>query len=266
MIGEVYRRAFAASVVELISLDRSVRSTDDPEAVHDARVALRRLRSYLRTFRPILEREWADSLRERMRWLDDHLGRARDSDVLVAAVERRAAAPGGNGSVPSRGLLDRLHGERARHHAEVHAALREPRYLALMEEIVAAAREPRLRETANDAARTSARKLVRSVWRRARRCVRAYQLRPEERTLHQVRVKAKHVRYAAECFAPIVGKCAKNLARRAERLQTMLGEHRDDATAIAIIQTANVTRPSLPQAPDWQPVWKKMQRAYARLT
>ena len=258
MIGEVYRRAFAASVVDLVSSDRSVRTSNDPEALHDARVALRRLRSYLRTFRPILDSHWADSLRDRMRWLDDRLGKARDLDVLVAALERRAAEPSANGA-PSQELLQRLRAERDEGHATVHAALREPRYLALIEEIVGAAKAPRFNDDASRPARKTARKLVREVWRRARRCVREYDRQPSERGLHEVRIKAKHVRYAAECFATIAGKRAKKLARRAECLQTLLGDHRDATAAAA--QTSN----EAPPAPEWRPVWKKMERAYSRL-
>lgn len=258
MIGEVYRRAFAASVVDLVSSDRGVRTTNDPEAVHEARVALRRLRSYLWTFRPILDVHWANSLRERMRWLDDRLGKTRDLDVLVAALERRVAEPSTNGA-PSQELLERLRAERDEGHASVHASLREPRYLALMEEIVGAARSPRFTDDAARPARKTARKLVRKVWRRARRRVRAYEQDPGERTLHAIRIKAKHVRYAAECFAPLAGKCAKRLARRAGRLQTLLGDHRDAVAAAAQTESAP------PPAPDWQPVWKKMERAYCRL-
>ena len=258
MIGEVYRRAFAASVVDLVSCDRGVRSSNDPEAVHRARVALRRLRSYLRTFRPILDAEWADALRERMRWLDEHLGKARDLDVLVQGIETQAAEPSPNGA-PSHEHLDRLRTERAERHAEVRAAMSEPRYVTLLEDVVAAARAPRFSRRAEAPARKTARKLLRKVWRRVRRCVRAYERNPSERALHEVRIKAKHVRYAAECFAPIAGKRAEKLARRAECLQNMLGDHHDAAAVAAH------THGNGPPSPDWKPVWEKMERAYARL-
>ena len=256
MIGEVYRRAFAACVVELVSCDREVRSTDDAEPVHDARVALRRLRSYLRTFRPILDRQWADALRDRMRWLNEHLANARDLDVLVATLEARASPD----------LMERLRGQRAQHHADVRQALKEPRYLALIEDIVAAARDPRLNEVAAAPARKSARKLLRKVWRRAYRRVRAYNESPGEPALHQVRIKAKHLRYAAECFEPLHGKRAKKLARRAERLQAVLGDHRDAVAATNIVLAhASNSEVAPPPRPDWRSLWKKMERAYARL-
>ena len=46
------------------------------------------------------------------------------------------------------------------------------------------------------------------------------------------------MRYAAECFATIAGKRAKKLARRAGRLQTLLGDHRDAVAAAAQTESA----------------------------
>ena len=161
-----------------------------------------------------------------MRWLDDRLGRARDLDVLIETLEKRAAEASSNGA-PSVEQLEQLHVEREERHAEVRAALREPRYVSLLEDVVGAARTPQFTGDAERPARKTARKLIRKVWRRARRRVREHERSPTERTLHQVRTKAKHVRYAAECFGPLAGKRVKKLARRAECLQTLLGDHRD---------------------------------------
>src|SRR6476619_1233928 len=61
--GEVVQRALALSVIRLIRHDAVVRLDLDPEGVHQARVATRRLRSDLRTFRTLLDAEWTDSLR-----------------------------------------------------------------------------------------------------------------------------------------------------------------------------------------------------------
>ena len=50
--GRVIRNALAGSVARLIAHDPGVRLGDDPEDVHQARVAMRRLRSDLRTSTP----------------------------------------------------------------------------------------------------------------------------------------------------------------------------------------------------------------------
>jgi CHAD domain-containing protein len=51
--------------------------------------------------------------------------------------------------------------------------------------------------------------------------------------LHEARIRAKRVRYAAEALAPVFGKPARRFARRAETLQTVLGTHQDAVMAIA---------------------------------
>ena len=59
---------------------------DQPDAVHKARVATRRLRSALRTFRPLLDRTVTDPLRREVRWLTGALGAPRDAEVLLQAL------------------------------------------------------------------------------------------------------------------------------------------------------------------------------------
>src|SRR5690348_9101964 len=74
--------AVAAHVTDqlqrLIGLDEAVRS-DEPDAVHQMRVATRRLRSALATFRPFLARATTDPFRDELRWLGGELGPVRDA-------------------------------------------------------------------------------------------------------------------------------------------------------------------------------------------
>lgn len=52
-----------------------------------------------------------------------------------------------------------------------------------------------------------------------------------------MRIKAKRVRYAAEAVAPAYGRNARRLAKQAERLQTILGEHQDACEAQAVVRS-----------------------------
>ncbi|MBV8118217.1 MAG: CHAD domain-containing protein [Candidatus Eremiobacteraeota bacterium] len=269
MIGDLFRRTFATLVVELIRLDAKVRSGTDPEALHDARVAVRRLRSYLRTFRPVLDPVWAATLRERLAWLNERLAGARDLDVLVEKLEQRAErAPPDEPSMPT-GLIERLRAERDERHRNVQATLRDPRYLALLEEIVAAARQPQLNGHAHEAPRQGMRRLLSAVWKRARKPVREFGSDPTDDQLHAIRIKAKHVRYAAECFEALAGKRAKTLAHHTARLQNVLGDYRDAVMAAARLRElpgVPLELFPLPTRPRWRKVWQKMQTAYRRLS
>ncbi len=88
-LAALVRHAIRASVRRLIEHDHVVRLDDDPEGVHQARVATRRLRSDLHTFAPLLDPVWVDGLRTELQWLGTLLGRVRDADVLRDQLEQR---------------------------------------------------------------------------------------------------------------------------------------------------------------------------------
>ncbi len=104
-IGEVVRAAIANGYLRLVAHDLGVRLDEDPEDVHQARVATRRLRSDLRTFRAYLPDDWAREIRSELGWVAEALGRARDADVLFERLARsnRHARPErrrGGGAAP----------------------------------------------------------------------------------------------------------------------------------------------------------------------
>ena len=99
-VADVVRRELATSVVRLLRHDAGVRLGEDPEAVHQARVATRRVRSALRTFRDVIEPDWGRSLRGRLQAGGRHArGRARYRGParpapLEGAVAARARSQG----------------------------------------------------------------------------------------------------------------------------------------------------------------------------
>ncbi|TMK66754.1 MAG: CHAD domain-containing protein [Actinobacteria bacterium] len=81
-VEQVLGYALASSVAQLILHDPGTRTGEDPEDVHKARVATRRLRSHLRTFRSHLDQRWASALQDDLRWLGRAFGQVRDVEVL----------------------------------------------------------------------------------------------------------------------------------------------------------------------------------------
>src|ERR1700761_5568349 len=59
----------------------------DEEAVHEARVALRRLRSILRTFAALFDRGFASTVRTDLQWFANQLGALRDADVTLTYLD-----------------------------------------------------------------------------------------------------------------------------------------------------------------------------------
>ena len=226
-IDDVVRATLIGSVQQLINVDVAMRIGGDPAAVHRARVAVRRLRSDLRTFRPILDEQWAATLRERIRWLGDALAAARDSDVLLERLERHAALLPDVDRHRKELVLNLLRGVRAAAYRQLGAMLRQPRYVLVLADLLDAVRGPIFNERAAERARDAAPALMDATWRRLRRAVRARGRPPDDAELHGIRIKAKRLRYAAEAFAPVCGGRAEKFAKRVANLQSVLGEHHD---------------------------------------
>ena len=81
--GEALGIALEAEYRAVLAHDPGTRRGDDPEELHQLRVATRRLRAFLRAARKLVDEEWAKSLREEIGWLGGHLGPARDLDVML---------------------------------------------------------------------------------------------------------------------------------------------------------------------------------------
>ncbi len=231
--GEVVRRAIASSVARLIHHDPVVRLDADPEGVHKARVATRTLRSDLRTFRQLVDRAWSDGLRGELGWLAALLGRVRDADVMLARLEGRAERLSGPAAKTAAPVLVTLTAERAQAFAELRQALRGERYLELLDRLVAASGSPELTPRAAVPATEVVPELVRQPWRSLERAVVGLGRRPSDEELHEVRIKAKRCRYAAEAAVPVLGKRAAGFADAAADLQDALGDLNDAVVAEA---------------------------------
>lgn len=236
------KRSIEAAVVRrlreqadaLLALDPAVRA-DEPDAVHQMRVAVRRLRSALRTYRGVLDPMAAGKLGDELGWLGRTLGRARDTEVIGALLRARADA-----------LPDVLPGIATWSAEEYHAAWTEavaqlgsPRYYALLDLLESVLTDP---PSGPRAGRGAAKSLRKAMAREARRAeskladARAARPGPERDTAwHDARKAAKRARYAGEGAAPVLGEPAKRFARRAKRLQQVLGERQDAVTARRVL-------------------------------
>ena len=228
---DLLRRTLARSTIRLVEHEPIIRLGRDPEAVHDARVAVRRLRSDLRTFRPILEVTWCDALRDELRWLGEVLGRVRDAEVLAGRLSARIATIPDPEIAAGKVLLDELEVTRLDARRLLLADLGSPRYGALVDRLVAAATQPETSDDDADRPAVAAGSLMARPWRRLARAVRRLDPVPEDVALHGVRIRVKRVRYAAETMTPAFGKQARKFAKAAKALQEVLGDHQDAVMA-----------------------------------
>ncbi len=229
--GGVLLAHLQGQVDELVARDPQVRR-DLPDALHKMRVATRRLRSALQTFRPLLDRTATDPVRDELRWLAAVLGEVRDTEVMHARLRALVAAEPAELVVgPVLARVDTELGARYRQaHDRVLVELEGPRYLALLDSLDRLLADPPLQPPARERARTVLPGLVLHSWRRLDRDLRqAAEVTGEEQDLllHEARKAAKRVRYAAEAVAPAYGPPAVAFAKAVTRLQEALGEHQD---------------------------------------
>lgn len=286
-IGEVVRAAVAHGYLRLVAHDLGVRLDEDPEDVHQARVATRRLRSDLRTFRAYLPDDWSAETRAELGWLAEALGRARDADVLFERLHGQADSLDRRDGAGVAGLLGRLVAERDFARRQVLSVLDSDRYGELLDRLVAAARElppvktpsaveaplgpgadvvgmpeaappeaapPEVAPVAATApgpvapdrdalARRQAPGVVAGPWRHLARAVSGLGPEPSDDALHEVRIRAKRLRYACEAVASSVGKPASELARAAAELQGVLGDFHDAIVAEDWLRQASADGP-----------------------
>jgi CHAD domain-containing protein len=229
--GGAVQRALALSAIRLIRHDAVMRLDADPEGVHQARVATRRLRSDLRTFRSLLDEEFASSLRSELGWLADILGDVRDGDVLLERLRRRATELPEADRDAAAPVLASLQADRDAANTALLEALASRRYLRLLDRLVAAADDPALDDDASAPASDVLPGLVRRPWHKLAKRVEALDESPSFEELHAVRIRTKRARYAAEAAAPVVGKQARAFAHAAADLQDVLGDLNDAVVA-----------------------------------
>lgn len=206
---------------------------EETEAVHDLRVATRRLRAALRTFRRVLPRRLR-RLRRDLRTLARGLGRVRDLDVLLEGLPEQARGLRRKAAGEATGFLRALRGEReaAWRRLERHLEGRGAARLRARLRALAAGRAPgRFPDAARAPIGRAAARLVSRPIRRALRLGRGAGPDSPAGDLHAVRIAVKRARYALEPFGDLAGRPAAATIRAAVAVQDLLGEHQDAVVA-----------------------------------
>lgn len=219
------RRVFSGQLQRLRRHDPGTREGSDPEDLHDMRVATRRLRAALRSYRPALTPDLHHALARDLRWLGRRLGAVRDVDVLLERFE-------GSGTLPA--FLAHLGRRRDEARDRLLAALRSGRYLWLLSALDTVCRGWSI-EAVPEAALYPVGAHAAAEARAARdRLVRdgdAALARPEAERLHRARIRAKRLRYVLEFHDELGGEGVRDSVRRLTALQDHLGAHQDAIVA-----------------------------------
>lgn len=227
--GHQLRAALDTWLRALLTHDPGTRTGEDPEELHQMRVAVRRMRAMLKAARPLLDRTWADDLRAELGWLGRALGPVRDADVLLERLRGRASAFGDTSGEAVETLIEALVAERAAARVAMLTALDSRRYTALLRRLATAVSGP-LPTPAGLLAAPPLVKLVQTEYRKLAGAVRAAGEDPPDEVLHALRIRGKQLRYTSE-LAAAGRKPVRKLVESTVALQDVLGEHQDACVA-----------------------------------
>ncbi|NMO51032.1 CYTH and CHAD domain-containing protein [Actinoplanes sp. TBRC 11911] len=198
----------------------------DPDSVHKMRVATRRLRSTLKTFKRTFPGN--DDLNVELKWLADLLGAVRDGQVQKHKLYDPVAAAGPDFAAAAKRIGKHLddqvkHGLRA-----LSDELDGERYLTLLDRVD--------RLTVEGVPENDPLARARKSLAKADRLLDQALADGEDTELHEARKAYKKARYAVEVFEPSAGKPGKDLINRLTDLQDVLGAHQDSVVARELLR------------------------------
>lgn len=243
--GEVVLAYLGEQAARLKSLDPAIRR-DEADAVHQMRVATRRLRAALQAYRDIFPAAATAYLRDELKWLGGVLGKSRDNEVLSEYLRAALAA------TPVESVIGPADARIVTHFArrevaarrEVLAALDSPRYFAMLGELDLLLGDPPRTAAAVAPAAEVLPAAVARAYRRTRRRMKRARRAPagpaRDVALHETRKAAKRARYAAEAAQPAFGRKARRFAGRMKAITSILGDHQDAVSARAAARQIGV--------------------------
>ncbi|MCX7156941.1 MAG: CYTH and CHAD domain-containing protein [Rhodocyclales bacterium] len=222
-------------------------SSDDPEYIHQMRVATRRLRAAMRLFAPALPEHLAESLRAPLSALTKELGRARDLDVLLTEIANPVLS-----ALPNEprllALASDITNRRYTAHAQAVALLAAPDYgrmlLTALESLHAmpATAAPMIELLSFAAER------LKRLRKKLRRLAVAADIE-DPASLHALRIGVKRLRYALEFFSPLTPeRASRPVLKQLTAVQDTLGQLNDLTNAGALLMDCAGDDPRLREA------------------
>lgn len=234
--AEAFQIVARSCLSQMIANESVLRRAPDPEAVHQMRVGLRRLRAAMSLFKTMLAGQETDAIKQGLRWVGRKLGPARDLDVLLGSLREAAESPGAEDAIAD------TERRRLKAYDVLQKALDSPRYMGAILETAAWIEAGQWLGNEKRASRSAEKHAAKELSRRRKTILREAKhlekLQDDER--HALRIRIKKMRYGAEFFASLfTGKKAKKrrkaMLTSLEHLQDLLGEMNDIAVGSAMV-------------------------------
>jgi len=247
---EAFREIGRACLQQIIGNEPAVLK-DDAEGVHQMRIGLRRLRTAISLFAPLLEDPQTERIKAGPKWFTAELGPARELDVLIARVvkpvrQRRS----GWDDIPK--LSQQFAGQRVAALAHAREAIASERYRLLKIEIAAWLETGQWAAPQDDLVRDRG-ELPIEIFAAEQLSLRRRKLRKRAKSFaeldagrrHKLRIQAKKLRYATDFFGSLFsGKQASKRRTKflaaLETVQDCLGDLNDIAVHEGMISAAGM--------------------------
>ena len=236
-VGQAFRAIGRNCINQMIANEHCLLVNGDPEAIHQMRVALRRLRSAIRLFRDLLTGPQTEMIRTELRWLQASLGPARDTHVFLEEIVAPVVAVHPE-MAPLLALRAHWSRESAAHAKIAMDAVSEPRFTSLILNMVGWVEAGEWQDEEPSAPVRDrpitdfARVLLAKQDRRLRRAATDDPISLPMEELHNLRILCKQLRYTGEFFAPLfTKKSVRNHLSALAEMQDILGQLHDIAVA-----------------------------------
>lgn len=233
--GEVAYAVLRRQLARLQHHEPGVRLGEDPEEVHDMRVASRRMRAAIKLFRDALP-ERALWLEGELKWLAGALGEVRDLDVELEELNAWAASEESS-TEAFEDLIEAVEEQRAHARGRMLEALDSARYERLLTSFAAMLRRGlsgsiEKGSNAGTPITEAAPRLLSQRYKKFRKAAgRIIEENASAEDYHELRKKGKSLRYALEFHREVYGSPVKSLIRPLKSLQDDLGRHQDTVVA-----------------------------------
>jgi CHAD domain-containing protein len=240
--GEVAFAILRRHFGEMLAHEPGVRLGEDPEQLHDMRVATRRLRAALKLYADALPKR-SERYERDLRWVAGALGEVRDLDVHLHRLSEESST---NGEVLEE-VVALLRERRIEARRRMLKALDSNRYERLVASFSGTLRRGRS-PIPTSPVLEAAPELVRDRYKKVRKVANKLREDSPPEHFHDLRKKGKRLRYALEPLQEIYGKPAKKMVKLLKKTQDDLGDHQDLIVASGLMEELGVAGDRPPQA------------------
>jgi triphosphatase len=241
--GEFAFRILRKQFGIFLAHEPGTRIGEDPEELHDMRVATRRMRAAMKIFEGALPAR-TRAFRNSLKWVAGALGDVRDIDVQLGHLESWISDAAPEDREPLMALRTVLETQRANARKAMLRVLDSRRYAKLVASFAGFLQKGPSRRAAGarQPITEAAPGLVRKPYRKVRKLGDPLTEESSGEEFHELRKKGKRLRYALEFLAGAYGEPMEEFIGPLKDLQDVLGDHQDAEVATTHLRELSVAR------------------------